>query len=236
MFSNNQVNQLFQLIGALKQEPSDALQAFARECSPSAALQSLIREEQERTQALQGLLREVEVLKRRNQKLKLGIHEHKHGESLYLFLVPSINDFGKADFEELLQEEFDEEFEFLRVDGIDEPQVIRPKYTFQHTVDSYRALLEENPGKVILQNEFNVAFMLGGDLVGCTLVNGEIVLDDVYDFDSSAFDDERGGWSGAELETVDFIENPRFYWPKEGTSSQGLAAFIEATKVAATDA
>ena len=236
MYSNGQVDQLFQLIGALQQEPSEALKALVRDLAPSTALQSLIREEQERAQAVQGLLREAEVLKGRKQQVKLGIHEHKHGESLYLYLVPAINNFGKEDFAELLQEDFDEEFEVLRVEDLDEPEVISPKYTFKHTVDSYRAILEKNPGKVILQNEFNVAFMLDGDLVGCTLINGEIVLADVYDFDSSAFDDERGGWSGAEQETVDYIENPRFYWPKEGVSNQGLLAYIEATKVAPTDA
>lgn len=237
MYSNSQVKNIFQLIGALQQEPSEALQAVIRESGvPSQALQALIREEEERSKALQGLIHEAAVLQGRDQRLMLGVHEHKHGDSLYLFLVPKINEFGSSEFEDRLQEDFDPEREFLRVEKMDDPEVIRPKFTFKHTIDAYRELLEKHPGKVLLQNEHNVAFMLDGEMVGCTLINGEIVLDGVFAFDRSSFDDHLGGWSGAEEETVDYIEYPRFYSPKEGVSDQGLAAYIEATKTAASNA
>ncbi|WP_430446304.1 MAG: hypothetical protein ACQZ2J_01985 [Pseudomonas piscis] len=86
--------------------------------------------------------------------------------------------------------------------------------TFQSTIAAYRSLLEANPGMVLMQDEHNVAFLHGSELLGCYIANG-VVASDVYDFDSSAFSEEEGGWVEAGDATREFIENPRFTTFKE---------------------
>ncbi|MBX8556965.1 hypothetical protein K5D56_26785 [Pseudomonas cichorii] len=101
MFSNEQVNYLFGLV--------DAVKAATEKDS----------------EALRNLCGEVDRLKGRDQVLMLGTHEHKHGESHYLFLVPKNRGFGVDEFERHLQEAYEPEHdEFLRTDTMGAPVII----------------------------------------------------------------------------------------------------------------
>lgn len=76
---------------------------------------------------LQALLVEVNRLASLEQRLMLGIHEHSHGESLYPFLVPRGADFGPAEFEPHIVEDYEpERDEYLRVVDLDMVQLIGP--------------------------------------------------------------------------------------------------------------
>lgn len=91
MYTENQLSTLFALIGSLK-ESADA------------------------NPAVEALAAEADRLKAISQVLVLGTHEHKHGESQYLFLVSKEMDFGVAAFEGYLQEDYEPELdEFLQV-------------------------------------------------------------------------------------------------------------------------
>ncbi|MDF9778998.1 hypothetical protein [Pseudomonas baetica] len=61
--------------------------------------------------ALTKLREEADRLKAQDQRLMLGMHQHRHGQSQYLFLVPAEKAFGSDDFEKYLQEEFEPDLE-----------------------------------------------------------------------------------------------------------------------------
>lgn len=102
MYSREQVEPLFDLIEVMKSS-KDGLnaEAFARLCSG------------------------VELLKAREQVLVIGTHEHKFGESHYLFLVPKGQSFGIDELVPHLEEEFEpENDESLSTDRMSAPVVI----------------------------------------------------------------------------------------------------------------
>lgn len=102
MFANHQITKLFSLIESIQGSAEDI-----------------------ETGALMALHDEVASLKSRDQILVKGSHEHKSGESLYLYLVPKDQPFGENHFEKLLNEEFEpEKGEFISTETIDEPLVI----------------------------------------------------------------------------------------------------------------
>lgn len=86
--------------------------------------------------------------------------------------------------------------------------------TFKATLEAYQALLTAKPGHVLMQDDHNVAFLHGEELVGCTLDKG-VVSGEIYDFDPSAFDDIDGCWAGAGSATRRLIQNPRYHLPQE---------------------
>jgi len=78
--------------------------------------------------ALLAVLGEVFRLKRLNQRLVLGCHAHRHGDSMYSFLVPQGTVFERAELEANLQEKFEpDRDEFLTVQDMDEPKVVVAK-------------------------------------------------------------------------------------------------------------
>lgn len=82
-------------------------------------------------QDLAAIFAEAKKLEALNQDLILGTHEHKHGESRYLFLVPAGTVFSEDDLEARLQEEFEPEHgEFLTVEKVDKPEVIEAPVPF----------------------------------------------------------------------------------------------------------
>lgn len=88
MYAKNQLADLFSLIEAIQGTEQDM---------DSGTLTKL-REEAAR-------------LKAQDQRLMLGMHQHRHGQSQYLFLVPAEKAFGSDDFEEYLQEKFEPDLE-----------------------------------------------------------------------------------------------------------------------------
>jgi hypothetical protein len=71
-----------------------------------------------------ALKAEAERLRALKQRLTLGWHEHRHGRSDYLFLVPEGKVFSEDDLVAHMEEEFEpEKDESLSVDSIDEPIV-----------------------------------------------------------------------------------------------------------------
>jgi|GEM_PF-5870284 len=80
------------------------------------ALIESLKESIENTPALEALVAEAARLQSLNQVLMLGTHQHDHGESQYLFLLPREMKFGNADFESYLQDDYEPELgEFLQV-------------------------------------------------------------------------------------------------------------------------
>lgn len=84
------------------------------------------------------------------------------------------------------------------------------KLTFERAIAAYRALLELRSGEALRIDSDNIAFLLDGALVG--YFDGDGVLDKelIYDFDSSAWDDEEGCWAGWGEQTQAAIANPVF--------------------------
>lgn len=78
----------------------------------------------------------------------------------------------------------------------------------------YRRVLEANPGKALYIGSGNVAVLKDGHLCGAPLdaANNKADLDDLFDFDASAFDDTRGCWAddASSNETAAYFERPRF--------------------------
>lgn len=76
-------------------------------------------------QDLAAIFAEAKKLEALNQDLFLGTHEHRHGDSRYMFLVPAGTVLSENDFEARLQEAFEPELgEFLNVEKMDPPEVI----------------------------------------------------------------------------------------------------------------
>lgn len=72
--------------------------------------------------ALTKLREEAARLKAQGQRLMLGMHDHRHGQSQYLFLVPAEKAFGTDDFGAYLQEEFEPDLgEDLELVTMNEP-------------------------------------------------------------------------------------------------------------------
>ncbi len=88
MYTKNQIAELFTLIEAIQGSEQD---------KESGALTKL-REEAARLKAMK-------------QRIMLGMHQHRHGQSQYLFLVPAEKAFSSDDFEQYLQEEFEPDLE-----------------------------------------------------------------------------------------------------------------------------
>jgi hypothetical protein len=102
MYANNQIHKLFTLIESIQGSADDVDSG-----------------------ALSALRTEVANLQARDQVLVKGSHEHRHGESTYLFLVPKGAVFAEEDFERLLVEEFEpDKDEFLTTETVDEPTVV----------------------------------------------------------------------------------------------------------------
>ena len=110
MYASKQLDPFFDLINKLHQS------ADATGCSDDLTVVSQA--------ALLALHQEAVRLQGLNQRLVIGSHEHKFGESTYLFLVPQGVEFGEDDLEVRLEEEFEPEEEFLRVEQLEEPEVI----------------------------------------------------------------------------------------------------------------
>ncbi|MHC5194794.1 hypothetical protein ACYSUW_13665 [Pseudomonas frederiksbergensis] len=64
-------------------------------------------EQDKNSGALAKLREEAARLKAKDQRLMLGMHQHGHGQSQYLFLVPAEKPFGSDDFEKYLKEVFE---------------------------------------------------------------------------------------------------------------------------------
>ncbi len=74
---------------------------------------------------LLAVVQEARQLRNLNPRLLLGRHEHRHGESLYMFLVPAGTVFDEKSFEQRLIEDYEpEKEEFLRINDMGEPSVI----------------------------------------------------------------------------------------------------------------
>ncbi|HFK2002880.1 TPA: hypothetical protein ACGW3W_002175 [Pseudomonas aeruginosa] len=78
---------------------------------------------------------------------------------------------------------------------------------YSEVLDHYRRLLQANPGKALLICEGgNVAILEEGGVFGAAIrANGSVELDNPYDFDISAFDDDHGCWDG---------ETPELAWER----------------------
>ncbi|MGF6281860.1 hypothetical protein ABH908_000107 [Pseudomonas frederiksbergensis] len=99
MYSKNQIAQLLTLIEAIQGSEQDK----------ESGVLTKLREEAARLKAMK-------------QRLMLGMHHHRHGQSQYLFLVPAEKDFGSDDFEQYLQEAFEPDLEEeLELVTMDEP-------------------------------------------------------------------------------------------------------------------
>lgn len=102
MYATSQINPIFEKINALGAASDPAQQA-----------------------SIDEIKAEIKALQDRDQRLILGTHEHRHGYSQYLFLVPRHQAFGEAQFEPFLQEEYEpDREERLNTDTMDEPEVI----------------------------------------------------------------------------------------------------------------
>ena len=111
MFASKQIEVLFDKIGSLENS------ACREGCETDLTVVDSV--------ALYEVLKEVKRLKSLNQRLVIGRHEHRHGDSVYLFLVPQDIEFGEDNFEAFLQEEFEPDMEeFLSVETMDEPTII----------------------------------------------------------------------------------------------------------------
>lgn len=82
--------------------------------------------------------------------------------------------------------------------------------TFKNATASYSRLLEQQPGKALRIDRDNIAFMLHGSLVGFCDADGVLDPELIYDFDKSAWDDQRGCWAGAGEQTQPAIDSPVF--------------------------
>lgn len=82
------------------------------------------------------------------------------------------------------------------------------KLTFELALAAYRALLEQQPGKALRTDSYNIAFMLDGEMVGYYDGDGVVDVALIYDHDRSAWDDERGCWASEVDETQGAIDNP----------------------------
>lgn len=113
MFASSQIEFLLSLIDNLKDSAS------SEGCEADLTVVDSV--------ALYEVLKEANRIKKVNQRLLIGRHEHRHGESTYLFLVPQGIEFGQSDLEAHLQEEFEpSNDEFLSVETMDEPTLIEP--------------------------------------------------------------------------------------------------------------
>lgn len=111
MFASKQIEALFDRIGNLEDSAS------SEGCEADLTVVDSV--------ALHEVLKEVKRLKTLNQRLLFGRHEHRHGDSVYLFLVPQGIEFDKDDLESCLQEDFEPDMEeFLSVETMDEPTII----------------------------------------------------------------------------------------------------------------
>lgn len=100
----------------------DALQGLRRSSSTEGLEQGLTVVD---SNALQTLLTEARRLQDMEQRLLLGSHEHRHGTSTYLFLVPKDAPFGEDELGANLQEDFEpEEGETLSVTDMGEPVLV----------------------------------------------------------------------------------------------------------------
>lgn len=111
MFASNQIEALFEKIGNLNDSAS------SEGCEADLTVVDTV--------ALYEVLKEVKRLKNLNQRLLLGHHQHRHGDSVYLFLVPQGIEFGEDDLEARLQEDFEpDREEVLSVETMDAPTII----------------------------------------------------------------------------------------------------------------
>lgn len=111
MFTSKQIQDLFDKIADLEGSASD------ESCEKGLTVVD--------SEALLAVLLEAKQLKRLNQRLVLGCHSHRHGDSMYSFLVPQGTVFERAELEANLQEEFEpDRDEDLTVQDMDEPVVI----------------------------------------------------------------------------------------------------------------
>lgn len=75
--------------------------------------------------ALAALQQEVQRLQSLNQELTLGVHNHRHGDSCYLFMHPADKSVGEEEFEANLQETFEPNLgETLTVTPMDAPTIL----------------------------------------------------------------------------------------------------------------
>lgn len=88
MYTKNQIEKLLTMIEAIQGAEQDK----------ESGVLTKLREEAARLKAMK-------------QRLMLGIHEHKRGQSEYLFLVPAEKGFGTDDFIEHLQDDYEPDLE-----------------------------------------------------------------------------------------------------------------------------
>lgn len=84
---------------------------------------------------------------------------------------------------------------------------------YHEVIEHYRRLLQAHPGKALLICEGgNVAVLEDGGVFGAAIrANGTIEIDNLYDFDISAFDTDQGCWDGETPELAwERIQNPTF--------------------------
>jgi len=127
MFALGQIEALFEKIGILRDSAS------SEGCEADLAVVDSV--------ALVEVVQEAKRLKVLNQQLLLGRHEHRHGDSVYLFLVPAGVEFGEDEFGRRLQKDFEpDKEEFLSVEMMCEPTII----TGTEDVDAIVAFINEH--------------------------------------------------------------------------------------------
>lgn len=111
MYATNQVQPLFELIDALLQSAS------SEGCSDDLTVVSF--------EALEKVSEKLQALKSNPQNLDIGVHEHRHGESVYVFLTPEAKPMTQDDFAAYLGSEYEpDRAESLLIYNGESPEVV----------------------------------------------------------------------------------------------------------------
>lgn len=111
MYANHQIQPLFDLIDGL------LLSASSEGCTDDLTVVS--------NEALEKVSEKLSALKQIRQRLDIGVHEHRHGESVYLFLTPESMPMSTDDFAAYLGSEYEPEHsETLTIYNNESPEVV----------------------------------------------------------------------------------------------------------------